>query len=139
MVIAVYQQLVAGAETASQTICYGSTPSSVTVAAPSGGSENLPTDGTAGGGKYFVYQWQVKNGIGWDDITGATNLSYSPEVMTTTTIFRQRQTDTYYTPNHVVYTNEITITVNSVCPWPPSPELPVLPSTEVLTIPPRQG
>ena len=99
--ITVHAQLVGSTDAASdQTICYGETPSAISTSAPTGGS------GT------FTYQWQIQNGLGWDNILGANALTYAPGSLTTTSVYRLEQTDTYCSPDDVVYSNEVTITVN---------------------------
>jgi len=101
--LTVYNQLVAGAITSGddQEICYGQTPASITAGAPSGGS------GT------FTYLWQVYNSgtDAWDDISGETSLTYQPDALTVTTTYCLAQTDEYCTPDQVVYTDAVTITV----------------------------
>jgi len=108
----VYAQLVAGMASSSQTICYGTAPAQLSATAPTGGSENPPTDNPTIPGNNIIYQWQVQNGAGWDDISGASALTYSPGTLTSTKVYRQKQTDTYCTPDQVVYTNEVTIAIN---------------------------
>ncbi len=102
--ITVYPVMVAGTAAADQTICNGGVPAPLTASAATGGS------GT------FAYNWQVFDGTNWVDITGATTMTYAPGVLTATTKYRQKQTDTFCgsNPTTVVYTNEVTITVHPV-------------------------
>ena len=94
--------MVAGTATADQTICNGETPSSLSATAPTGGS------GT------FSYQWQIWDGDSWENIASANALTYAPGALTATTKYRLQQTDTYCSPDDVVNTNEVTITVHAV-------------------------
>ena len=64
-----------------QSICYNSTPDSLTGIAPTGG--NTP----------YTYQWQSStDNVTFTDISGATLLGYQPGVLTDTTYYRQKQT-----------------------------------------------
>ncbi len=64
---------------ASQTICTGTVPASLT--------GNIP----AGGDGPYTYQWQmsIDGGTTWADITGAQEENYSPPALTQTTSFRR--------------------------------------------------
>jgi hypothetical protein len=104
-------ELVAGTLSSSQTICWGELPEKLTGTAPVGGShvDNLS------------YEWQYKFAFlsPEDDWTGdgniTTPLEYDFEFTdapTQTTHYRLQITDKHCNPPQVVYTNEITITVN---------------------------
>lgn len=56
----------------SETVCYGFVPGEINVTVPA----------TCGVGDSLTYQWQVKAGGDWEDIVGATALSYQPEAIT---------------------------------------------------------
>jgi len=86
---------------AAQTICYGSTPSQL-----------ISTPVTGGSGS-FIYQWQKKTTGSWTNV-GNGNLSYQPEALTETTLFRMVATDKETTSCGSILSNEITITVKSV-------------------------
>jgi hypothetical protein len=104
--ITVFDELQPGTATGTQTICYGETPSALIASEPTGGSPSISKDLVG-----YTYQWEQHNGIDWEIITTATNLSYQPGTLTTTTTFRLAQIDTYCNPEDVVYTNEVIITV----------------------------
>ena len=109
--VTVYNILLAGTAGSNQMICNGETPAPLTATAPGGGS------GT------FTYQWQQWNGTSWVSVTGGsggTTLTYSPPALTATTKYRLQQTDTYCTPDDVVNTNELTITVDPPSTLPAS-------------------
>ena len=90
--------LLAGTAGISQTICTNNAPVSLSATAPSGESGS------------YVYQWESSsNGTSWDPITGATNLSYSPGVLTSTTYYRVKQSGAGCT--NFVHTNTVIITV----------------------------
>ena len=56
-----------------ETICYATTPSVLSITTPATGGED----------DSFTYQWQHStNGINFEDILGATNLTYQPESIT---------------------------------------------------------
>ena len=78
--LTIYPNIVAGSASASQVICYNSTPGPINATPPTGG------DGI------YTYQWQSStDNITFNDIPGATALSYSPGVLTQTTYYRQNQ------------------------------------------------
>jgi PKD repeat protein len=106
MQITVFPELVPGMAGPNQTICAGESLL-LTGTVPTGGS------GTAN----FTYQWQYFDGTTWSAATagsGGTTLAYTTGVLSATTRFRLRQTDTYCAPGQVRYTNEVTITVNNL-------------------------
>ena len=87
-----------GTVAASQTVCSGVAPATLTSTGPTGGS------GT------YAYQWQSSPlGGPWSDITLATSPTYSPGVLATTTMFRLTQMDV--TCGYSGNTNDVTITV----------------------------
>ena len=75
--VAVYDDLVAGVIIGVDTICTNDTP-------------NLLQQTTAptGGNNAFTYQWQYKSGEEWNNISGATNTSYQPQALSSTTSYR---------------------------------------------------
>ncbi len=76
------KQLQAPVISSDQVICPGSVPAPLTATAASGGS------GT------YNYQWQSSaDSINWSDITGETNLNYSPPALTDTTYYQLVVTD----------------------------------------------
>ena len=99
--ITIHGLLVGGTATANQTICTGTSPSALHATPPSGG------------GGPFTYQWQVWNGSGWDDIQNETTLTYAPGILNANTTYRLQQTDTYCSPDDIVFTNEVTISMNA--------------------------
>jgi PKD repeat protein len=62
---------------ASQTICSGTAPASLTGSTPTGGSGS------------FTYQWQSRTGGSFADITGANSKDYAPGNLSQTTQFRR--------------------------------------------------
>jgi LruC domain-containing protein len=89
----------AGAIGSNQTICPGNTPSALTnVTSPSGGSG-------------YSYQWQSSsNNSTWNNIGGASSITYSPGTLTTSTYIRRVVSSSCNTP---VNTAPILITVNT--------------------------
>ena len=79
--ITVRPQLTAGVISGTQTICAGATPAAFT----SAGSP-------AGGTGTFTYQWQSDASGSMVNITGATDLTYTPGALTTTTSFQRVET-----------------------------------------------
>ncbi|NVO18931.1 MAG: hypothetical protein HXX13_04490, partial [Bacteroidetes bacterium] len=105
MNVTIYGPLTSGVVSSNQTICNTEIPVTLISTTPGGGS------GT------FNYQWQlsVDGGATWTNVaSGGNTLTYSPPALSATTLFRLQQTDTYCTPDQVVYTNSVTITVHSV-------------------------
>ncbi len=103
--IIVHNILTAGIAGTDQSICNGETPAALTATPPSGGSS------------IFLYQWQLSTdaGLTWSDISiGGNSLIYSPVALTVTTLFRLRQTDTFCTPDQVVYTNSLVVNVHNI-------------------------
>ena len=96
--ITVKPNFIAGTASSDQTICYNATPASLT-----------STDAT-GGSSPYTYQWQINNS-GWQNINGATTLSYSPGTLTTTTQYRLAFTDAGMPSCGTVYSNTVTIIV----------------------------
>ena len=88
--------LTAGSIGSNQTICYNTTPATLTnVTAPTGGSN-------------YTYQWQSSaNNSTWSSIIGATSTTYSPGALTANTYYRRAETSCGST----VYTSSILITV----------------------------
>ncbi len=97
--VTVIPQLTPGTATASQTICYNTTPAALNATAPTGGITP------------YIYQWQSSgNETVYSDIPGATTLTYQPGPQTTTTRYRQVQTSQGGCGS--VNTNVLTITVS---------------------------
>ena len=72
---------------ATQTICYGTQPNQIGAIAADGG-----------GGESFSYQWEqsVDGGTTWNNAPGtSTGLYYQPPVLTQTTRYRRKATDSY--------------------------------------------
>lgn len=83
--------------TADQTICAGTTPSSLT---------GTPTGGTGS----FTYQWEfsTNGGVSWSNVaSGGTSISYNPGSISTTTTYRRQ----VYSGACNSTSNSITITV----------------------------
>lgn len=94
--VTVYDELSAGSISSAQTICYSTTPSTLTGTTATGGAEN------------YTYQWQSStNNSTWSSISGATNTNYSPGALTTSTYYRRKVTDDCTSK----YTSSIKITV----------------------------
>ncbi len=76
--ITVYDDLAAGVISVNQTICYNTTPTTISqITTPTGG------DGS------WTYQWEVStNGTSWSNVSGATATSYSPSNLTVTMHYR---------------------------------------------------
>ena len=95
--ITVTPTLVAGSLSASQTICAGTSPTTMTAGAPNG---TAPT-----------YVWQSSlNNVTFSPITGATTSTYQPGNMTTTTYYKVTENSTG-TCGGPLATNVISITV----------------------------
>lgn len=86
---------------ADQQICYNITPNLITGSTPTG------ADGT------FFYQWQssTNNGASWNTINGATDISYQPASLLTTTQFRRVVSSALCNGNLQNTSNAVTITV----------------------------
>jgi len=97
--ITVYPLLIPGTASANQSICYQATPVPVTATSPAGG--NPP----------YTYLWQNSvDGAIFNDISGATGLTYQPGSLTVSTWYRQSQTSA--SNCGTVYTNAVKVTVN---------------------------
>lgn len=98
--------------TASQTICSGGTPATLSGTGPAGGSGTL------------TYQWEKsENGVSFTSIAGATNPTYTSEALATTTWYRRRVKGTDSCPDNA--SNAIQITVNA---------LPATPVADAVTV-----
>jgi hypothetical protein len=76
--ITVQGQVLEGIASPDQTVCYNSTPSMLSCSAPSGGTSS------------YTYQWQLTtDNFNWLDIVGATNQTFTPGALTSTTFFRR--------------------------------------------------
>jgi hypothetical protein len=75
-------------------------------AAPAFTSSALPS----GGCSVSTYQWQLDNGSGFTDISGATSSTYTPTAITTATSYRRRVTDAC---GQVAFSNVVTITIGT--------------------------
>lgn len=107
----VYSALSGGTIASAQTICSGSTPSTLTSSVAASGGTGTTT-----------YQWQSSpDGITWTNISGATGATYSPGSLTATTYYRRIATNTCGSAN----SNTIIITVNSL------PSVTSVPKTDV--------
>ncbi|MEI6747973.1 MAG: PKD domain-containing protein [Bacteroidota bacterium] len=99
--ITVLPELIAGIATADQVICANSIPMTLNASAPTGG------DG------FYTYRWQIStDNITFNNIPGATSLSYSPGPLSQTTYYRLRQSSGSRCGN--VTTNVVTIVVNQI-------------------------
>ena len=90
-------------------ICVNQTPANITSSSlASGGTKDI----TGGNGGSYAYQWQSStDNVNFTDIGSATNSSYQPSALTTTTYFRRKVT----TGNDpALYSNVITINVNAL-------------------------
>ena len=99
--VTVYGNLTVGSIiSGSQTICYNTAPSELSVGALSGGDGN------------YTYQWEssTDGGNTWTSISGANGLTYDPDKLTQTTIYHVIQTSGSSCGS--VTTNMIIITVN---------------------------
>jgi PKD repeat protein len=100
--IIVNDPLVSGTAGPDQSICYGGVPLTLTSVNPTGGSG------------IFSSQWQLKVATGsWSNIVGAIYPTYSPSNLFATTYFRMIQTDSYCDPDQVVYTDSVTVRVET--------------------------
>ncbi len=92
----VWDEFLAGAPAPDEGICFSNQPQLLVADPPTGG------DGT------YLYQWQSStDNITFSDIPGATTLSYQPPLLTQTTYYRLRQTNTCA----LVFTPTTTISV----------------------------
>ena len=87
---------------ADQTICYNGVPIPLNATQASGGS-----------GPGYSYQWQGSiDGVSWTDIDGAQSLSFSPPVLTASTLYRISATDEGPLRCGTVFSYPVTIIVN---------------------------
>ena len=87
-----------------QTICFGDNPAVIT-------SINTPTSATGS----LTYQWQSRTVSGtFNNITGATSITYDPSNLNVTTIFRRQVISTLNGVACIDNSNTITITVDPV-------------------------
>ncbi len=77
IVVTMYDDLSAGTIVGVDSVCYNSAPTSLYQSV-------APT----GGNGLFTYQWQKKTTGDWENISGATNTTYQPGALTTTTYYR---------------------------------------------------
>jgi RHS repeat-associated protein len=100
-------------ETASYTICSGTSPGALGGAGTTG---SLPSNNPSGG--TLTYQWQQKSGSAWVDISGATSVTWTPSSLTTTFTdtytYRRKTTSCASGSPSVAYSNELNITIYSV-------------------------
>ena len=82
VLITVYPNLIHGTIGTAQSICYNTTPATLTnVASPTGGTGS------------YTYQWQSSpDNATWSDIGGATSATYSPGALITSTYYRRVET-----------------------------------------------
>ncbi|MBU2556123.1 MAG: PKD domain-containing protein, partial [Bacteroidetes bacterium] len=79
--ITVLDEFIAGAVSPDQVICFNTQPAQLSADAPTGGDGN------------YTYQWQnSSDNLTFNDITGATNLTYQPGLLTQTTYYQLNQT-----------------------------------------------
>ncbi|MBF9253903.1 gliding motility-associated C-terminal domain-containing protein [Pontibacter sp. 172403-2] len=84
--------------TASQTICSGSTPATLSGTTPAGGSGTL------------TYQWEKsEDGVNFTSIAGAINAAYTPGTLTTTTWYRRRVKGENTCPENISAAVQITV------------------------------
>ncbi|RZK62617.1 MAG: PKD domain-containing protein, partial [Hymenobacter sp.] len=96
--ITVAPALTAGTIGTSQSLCPGATPAPLT-----------STAGAGGGTGTYAYQWESStDNATWTPIAGATNPTYAPGALTTTTYFRRRVTAGTCDP---VFSPAVTLTV----------------------------
>jgi PKD repeat protein len=84
-----------------QSVCLGEAPATLTGSTPTGG------DGV------YQYRWQmsVDGGTTWSDVPGATGPTYTPPVLSVTTIYRRVVKTSICTGYAELLSNEITITI----------------------------
>ena len=98
MILTFFSEYHAGSASSDQAICFNTVPDPITATPPTGGSGNSE------------FQWQFTTDHGsWFEITGATDLTYAPGALTTTTWYRLQQTDEECMVS--VFTNEVEIIV----------------------------
>ncbi len=94
--------IAAGSIGTSQTVCSGSSPTITSL-----------VDGTGTG--IITYEWQADNGTGYVTISGASDSTYAPPALTTTTSYRRRTLATFSGQTcYSAYTTAITMTVNTL-------------------------
>jgi hypothetical protein len=100
IVVTVRPDLIAGAISNSQTICYNTAPALLV-------TSSFPTGGTGS----FTYQWQNSvNNSTWNNIIGATSETYQPGAMPASLYYRRSETSGSC---GTVYTISLYINVNS--------------------------
>ena len=93
--------LTPGTASASQNVCSGGTPASLSATSPTGG---VPP---------YTYLWQnSSDGSVFNDISGATSLTYQPGALTNTTFYRVKQSGSG--GSGTVYTNNVVLTVKTL-------------------------
>lgn len=99
--VTVVPQVAAGNVSSPQSIITGTAPSGLTLS------------GVTSGTPPYAYQWQqsTDNGASWTDISGASNTTYTPGVLTQTTRYRVRVTCGSGSTYQEKYSGEATITV----------------------------
>ncbi len=100
--ITVGPALTPGSISASQAICDGTAPNSLT-----------STSAVSGGSGVYAYQWQSStDNVSFTDISGETSGDYAPGTLSVTTYYRRKVTDAMAAI--VLYSNTVTITVNAI-------------------------
>lgn len=96
--ITVYNEFVAGTIGTAQSICYNTSPTSLT-------NDGVATGGTGA----YSYQWQSStDNSTWENISSETSTTYSPGALTTSTYYRRAETSGSC---GTVYTSSILVTV----------------------------
>ncbi len=92
-------EIVAGAIGSDQLLCYNSPVANLTVTTPASGSGVMS------------YQWEKNDTGTWEEILNATQPTYSPGALTTTTLFRRKAISTLYGDDCPLYSNEVTVEI----------------------------
>lgn len=113
--ITVNPVLTGGVIASSQSICINTTPTGIT-------STSLASGGTG----TITYQWEHStDNISYNNIPGATAITYSPGILTQTTYYKRGAITSV---DAVVYSNVVTITVNAL------PIISITPSATAITL-----
>ncbi len=97
VVVTVYH-VIGGSISGTETICYNGNPDKIT------NSQNA-----AGGDGSYAYHWEVStDNVNWSVISGATNATYNPGNLTTTTSYKRGATSANC---DIAYSNTVTKTV----------------------------
>ena len=105
--LTIQQTVTPGTIGTNQTICNGVAPSAITSLTAGAGSPS--------GSITYTWQYSTDAGGTWNPVSGATDASYAPSALTTTTLYQRQATCTLNTVACTsAWTSSVTITVQAV-------------------------